>query len=550
MAVSERADTVESGESPRQPILAEVGPISLAVCILALCAFFHFWRLDATPGWDPQEGYNLDIAWNLLHGHPRIFALPTAFAQHPPLFYLQLALAIRVFGYSVIAVRVLAGVYALLTCVAIIFVGRRILGWGPALWAAAVFTVAPLMLDNTRWGYSYAQLTFLGVLVLYAAWCHFEMPTLQWLVAASALAGLAAFSDYVGVAWVLFVALLALRRGWRSGALAAGVGAGVLLLGLLVCFLTAPGAFLTEITSTAGRAAGGNLLTQFIELLVNYYRLFSFDPWIVLGVVGLALIPHSRPRAFLLGATAALALVTLKVRVVGPSFHTAMPLLPLLALGAGVAFHRASEQLSQWSRTWFTSATTPASAQAGNGTRVLGITVVSALVVFLAVISPVAIAAASDASGLATTLPTRQDAYLATPSDAKAVANYVLAHAQSGDLVLASPEIAWMFDAPNDAAGHQRILHSADILQALAQSGQAAAFYPANLPQSGWAYRVSLDSARYVIVDNLLRALAAPDQESALIPLLAQVQQWPVAFEQGQYTVYERPGSTNTRVIP
>jgi len=166
------------------------------------------------------------------------------------------------------------------------------------------------------------------------------------------------------------------------------------------------------------------------------------------------------------------------------------------------------------------------------------------------VISPVAIAAASDASGLATTLPTRQDTYLATPSSAQATANYVLAHAQPGDLVLASPEIAWMFDAPNDATGRQRILHSADILQAVAQPGQAAAFYPANLPQSVWAYRVSLDSARYVIVDNLLRTLAEPDQEPALIPLLAQAQQWPVVFEQGQYTVYERPGSSDTRVIP
>jgi hypothetical protein len=183
------------------------------------------------------------------------------------------------------------------------------------------------MLANTRWGYG--QLTFLGLLVLYAAWRYFETPTLQWLIAASALAGLAAFSDYVGIAWMLFVALLVLRRGWHSGALAAGVGAGVLLL---ACFLAAPGTFLTEITSTAGRAAGGNLLTQFIELLVNYYRLRSFDPWIVLGIVGLALIPRSDVHGFLLGATAILALVALKVRVVGPSFHTATPLLALLAL--------------------------------------------------------------------------------------------------------------------------------------------------------------------------------------------------------------------------
>src|SRR5581483_8300781 len=91
MAVTEDAGPVEAADEPRHLDVSQVGPLVFALVILALCAFFHLWRLDATPGWDPQEGYNLDIAWNLLHGHPRIFALPTAFAQHPPLFYLQLA---------------------------------------------------------------------------------------------------------------------------------------------------------------------------------------------------------------------------------------------------------------------------------------------------------------------------------------------------------------------------------------------------------------------------------------------------------------------------
>ena len=80
-----------------------LGGVGLA--ILALALYFHSTRLGATPGWDPQEGYNLDLAWNLAHGRLRLFALTSAFAQHPPLFYLQLVLAIRVFGYGIVAVR-------------------------------------------------------------------------------------------------------------------------------------------------------------------------------------------------------------------------------------------------------------------------------------------------------------------------------------------------------------------------------------------------------------------------------------------------------------
>ena len=382
----------------------------------------------------------------------------------------------------------------MLTCVAIICVGRRILGWGPALWAAVIFTVAPLTLANTRWGYSYAQLTFLGLLVLYAAWRYFETPTLQWLVTASALAGLAAFSDYVGIAWVLFVALLALRHSWRLGAPAAGVGAGVLLIGLLVCFLAAPSTFLTEITSTGRprrwrqspysvRRTAGELLSpsQLRSLDRAWHRRPGTHP--SFASVWLPARRNSDPCAC--RAQGARRRPKLSHR------HAAATLAGPRRRRRTLLCLRALEPLG----THLVYLDCHSPFPSGEGGRGLGRTTLAALVVFLAVISPLAIATASDASGLATTLPTRQDAYLATPTGAKAVAAYVLAHSQPGDLVLASPEIAWMFDSPNDATGHQRILHSADILQVLAQSGHAAAFYPANLPQSGWAYRVSLDSA-------------------------------------------------------
>ena len=74
-----------------------------------------------------------------------------------------------------------------------------------------------------------------------------------------------------------------------------------------------------------------------ILLLFNYQRLVTYDAWLLLGIVGLFLIARARQRTLLLGAVALLALAMLKVRTVGPSFHTATPLLPLLALGAGVA---------------------------------------------------------------------------------------------------------------------------------------------------------------------------------------------------------------------
>lgn len=543
----ERRHTISQRQGRRLALVA------LAVLLLALCAWFHLWRLAQTPGWDPQEGYNLDIAWNLLHGRLRLFALTQDFAQHPPLFYLQLALSIRVFGYSIVAVRALAALYALLTCGAILLIGWRLLGAGAALWGAAVYVIAPVMLANTRWGYSYSMLAFVGLLCLWATWESLSAtnPLLarRWLLAAAGLAGLAAFSDYVGVAWIIFVALVGLRHSWRRGLLALGVGAGVLAMGLLLCLLASPGVFVADFLSTGGRAAGGNPLVEGILLLFNYQRLASYDAWLLLGLVGLFLIERRRARALLMGCAALLGLVILKVREIGPSFHTATPLLPLLALGAGVALAAGAGRLFAWAREWL--APLDGWLSAWEGWRRIGADgseqpalltrLLMALLVFVVIGSPVALTGASDIVSLAGTLTTPQDALLATPADAQATIQFTLARAQPGDLVLASPQIAWAFDQPVDARARPLGVSGADIVQSVAYSGQAAAFYPAGLPRSRWAYDIAPGRARYVIVDDMLRQLAAPDQLPSLAPILAQVERWPVVYRRGQYTVYERP---------
>ncbi|HEY7832395.1 MAG TPA: glycosyltransferase family 39 protein, partial [Ktedonobacterales bacterium] len=557
-----------------------VGLALAGVAVLALAVGVHAFRLAQTPGWDPQEGYNLDLAWNLLHWRLRLFGLSQAFAAHPPLFYLQLALLIHLFGYSIATIRALAGVYAVLTCGVVLAFGRRVVGAGPALWAGLVFAGVPLFLENTRWGYSYAQLMLVGLLCLWATWRYLETRARRWLLVAALLAGLAVLSDYEGLALVLFVALVAWRVRWRDLGLTLSVGLGLPLIGLLACFAVAPAVFVADFAATFGRAAGGNFALQVVEWLVNYYGFVTLSPWVVLGLVGLALARPARARVFLLVALAVLGAVVLKVREVGLSLHTVVPLLPLLALGAGVALDAAVRLLYAGVRAYGPGAASPQRQHAGQRAdsdaprrqnesqrayirtplrTVKSVRVsigklmrarepvagpeasdmraallararnlLAALVVFVAVVSPLAIALAVSVAGVATTLATPNDALLATdPAAAQAAGAYVLAHERSGDLTLGSPQVVWPLDQPDDAAGQPRPLYAADLLQTLAYSGQPAAFYPGGLPRALWAFAVSLDRARYVIVDNLLRRLAAPGEVANLAPLLATVEAWP-----------------------
>ncbi|MGO8947141.1 MAG: ArnT family glycosyltransferase [Ktedonobacterales bacterium] len=507
----------------------------LAVALLALAVFLHLYRLSSIPGWDPEEGYNLDIAWNLAHGRLRLFSLASAFGQHPPLFYLQLVVSIHLFGYNITALRTLAAFYAILTDAAVLLVGRRLIGTPAALWAMAVYSVAPVMLANSRWGYSYCMLALIGLLCLGALWRYQHSDNqLRWLVTAAALAGLATLSDYEGIAWVALVLLVAVwkpPRRWREIGIALAIGLGIPLLGLASCLLLDPRLVLADLATTLGRSAGGNPLTQLLLLLLNYLQFLSADAWLLFGVVGLFLAP-ARTRGLLLGAVAVLGLVLLKVRAIGLSLHTAVPLLPLLALGAGILLDLGLRYLYRWLEEWLPSVV---------GRRRQSLSrMLATVIVFVVVVSPVTMVTLTDLAQLeANSFTTRQDAILGTPADAAAVSRYIFTHAHNGDLVLASPTLAWIFDSPD----HAPETKGADILQTLAQSGESAAFYSAGLPSWRWTYTVSLASARYVVVDNLLRELAQPDELPALVQVLDRVQSWRLVFSRGQYAVYEQPPS-------
>jgi hypothetical protein len=505
-----------------------------ALGVLALCAVLHTARLAAAPGWDPQEGYNLDIAWNLLHGRLRLFALTSAFGQHPPLFYALLAVLIHLFGYSIVTLRALVAVYALLTCAVMLDLGRRALGVGPALWAGLVFAVSPTFLANTRWGYSYVQLMLVAMLCLWMLWRYLETGRDRWWAAAALLAGVGVLSDYEGIALVALVAAVVWSRERRLAARSAALALALPLLGLVVGLVAAPGVFGADLLDTFSRASGGSPALALVLALVNEYRLLTLDVWITLGVIGLFLIPEGRARLLLWLYGGLMGGVVIWVREIGPSLHTTVPLIPLLALGGGLAIHLGVRRLFAW-----------VGGPAAGGATWRGVrprALLAALVLFVVIASPVAVALAGDAAGLAGTFPTRNDAVITTrPGEAQAAARFILARARPGDLTLGSPQVVWMLDQPEDARGASRPIYAADLLQTVAYQGSAAAFYPAGLPRGRWAYEVSLGRARYVIVDNLIRRLATPDQVAGLIPLLTTVDTWPVVYHHGEYTIYERP---------
>jgi len=479
---------------------------------VGLAALLRLPHLGDNPGWDGDEGYNLNIATNLAAGRHEMFALDYAFVQHPPLFFLLAAALFHLIPAGMTALRLLSVAFALGTMPLIAAVASQLSGEDrpdqgrrAGLLAALVYAVAPLVVVQNRFGYTYNGLAFWTMLALYALLRQRRDGGAVALLGA-ALATTAALSTDQEGAYLLPVLFFFLRGSLPARLGAVGVALSGPALSIAVMAWSDRAALLFDITHTAGRVTGGSIGAQVVSWLAALVHLTAFDTVILPGLVGLALLPARGGRRVVVFLLAAMLGVILKVRDPNPLFRAAEPLLPLICLGLGAVLAQA----------W-------AAVEAARDRRVrpLAVALCSAALLVAVVV---------DGAGALTTLPTAIPGLLPRSTVAATrMATRVNSCLRPDDLVLAMPQISWLFHA-----------RTAEVLQAVAVTGQASAFYPAGEPSSRWVYHPFLAAARYLVVDDFTRAWIARQAPERALVQKAQAT-WRRVYEGGEYTVYENP---------
>jgi len=533
----------------------------LAVLLL-VGAYLRLANLADNPGWDGDEGYNLNIAANLLAGHAQMFAMRYAFVQHPPFFYLLGALVMKAWTHDLIALRTLSACCGILTILVLHGLGSA-LGGRRLGWAAALFyAIWPEAVLQVRWAYTYNLLALLVLLTLWAALPPYlerqtglrprpdgrdESAAAGWggdgarthspamadadplhpatagpypsirprpeavirsALLAGFLAGLALATDQEAAALVLPLLYLWWGRDWRvlTSGLFAMAAPPAAYLGVMLA--TRKADLLFDIHHTASRldTAPGTLLVRLADL-------FRFDPLVVLGLGGLALATGGRTRRAIVGLAILLTGLVLAIRDPAPTFRAAEPLLPLAGLGMGALILAVMDLI----------ALMVGSSVRSRGTRAAFATLV--LLVPLGatlLLSDLGSVRAGFTTGLQPTLPRSAAA-------ARRLAAWMNARVRPGDLVIAMPGIAWLF--------HCR---TTELLQAAAVSGHGTSFYPDGLSMARFVYDPRLEAARYLVVDRFTRLWATEHpQERALIARAKYY--WPIVYRGGEYVVYAHP---------
>jgi hypothetical protein len=274
-------------------------------------------------------------------------------------------------------------------------------------------------------------------------------------------------------------------------------------------------ALVFDVTHTAVRVTGGSVVMQAAMWIYNLSDLMRIDLLIPLGLAGLVLVRPGSSRRLVVGLVAVMCLVILKVRDPNPLFRTAEPLLPLVCLGLGLLGSTAWGSLE--------------AARILRSTRRTGL-VAAALVIALGAMP----ATVYDALAARSLFRTPIDGVLPrSTSQAVSMAAWLNSRVRSSDLVLAMPQVSWLFHA-----------RTAELLQAVAITGRPSAFYPAGIPASRWVYDVHVLAARYLVLDRFTNAWIAQNAPERALVLEAR-HGWRLVYAAGEYRIYENPHPTS-----
>ncbi len=504
--------------------MLEVGALALS---LGLAAYLRCAQVATTPGWYTDAGTHLDIARHLLAGRVQYLAIDQSWLlfSRLPAFEVLLAVIAHLNGVSITTLRLLTASLGVITVALLYFVVQRVSRQRKlALFAALLLAIYPPAVLYSRFGFSYNLLAPLSLLAVLGTWEYASAPADQkqtrkrWLAVAALAIGLGTVSDVWAFVLLVPLMIIVLFHQWRD--LVWSVPLALLPFAVYAAFMlvTVPRAFEFDLRFVLSRLNQVPLNQQIATLWQNTTTLAVQDIWLLPGVIGLLLLrPASWRRLTLAFCLIPFVLLSRTTALFSLSYYYLIPFLPYLALGMA--------SLVYYGIPW-----TASRAEKVIQRRLPGLT--GALIVIISV--PFAASTLNVVNQIQGGFKTDIDSFLIDPIDAARVIDYVNAHLSADDLIIASPALAWTFDA-----------RVTDMQMPIAHTGRVTPHLPANVPPDRWLFDPDYHRARYAVVDNLWRNWAAPNIPG-VVDMLAEIETWPLVFQAGAIKVYQNPAVYNS----
>lgn len=468
-------------------------PIGIAIVFL----FFGFYKLIHTPGWYPDEAINLSTASNLLHGKFQTYSYFQSFLPHLPLTFLAAIPFIIVFGKNIIALRILSVLSGVAVAFAIYLALRLKNNPLIAGLAPLILLASPTFLGFYRLGITYTFCTALIGFVIFYIIKYLAQGGVGNLILSFAFSVALASSSLFGFPVMFAVFLIGLTHGKKKFLKYALIIVLPLVIFLAIMLATKPSIYIYAFNMGSSRA-GGN-----VSSLKNYFdytiSMLKFEPLIVFGLASLVFV-EKKVRNYLLIFIAILTGTQYLF-----SFHVFL-MIPIFVISIALALRRIKRP------RWAPPAT------------------IACIFVFLLLASPSYEYLTNIAQNRYFGPPAFVSSETLNESDTRRVAQYINENTRTDDLVIASPQISWLFDKAN----------ASDFLESVASSGQDTIFFNKEYKQIGGFYYDSPPrNAKFIVIDHfaLEWSMGQPNVFSTFAPTI----DWPVVLNVGGYQIKQNP---------
>lgn len=495
--------TQSSTRSPKSSLI-------LFLIILAVGILYFFTNLYYTPGRWGDEGANLNIAYNLLHGKLQFFSFDYPFVPHPPLFFILSLPGLAIFGKSIVVLRVISACFGLISVYLFYKISYEIFkSHDLSIISALVFGGSQTTLLFARLGMTYSMLVacfLLIALFLVRHNQHHEPKNLKW---AAIVAAITSLTSFIGLSFVLLVIIYSFVRQRETFWKILCISTLPFITYLAIFLVINPKSMIYDLAVSLGRVEDR---TSAVPINEYFAKLISKSLFATVGFIGLWLFPKKyRPLA-----------ITSFVFICAVEYRFDKMILSNVVLALGVL-----------ALIWDVNLRTKSIER-----PILGIPfpkirplLLALLIVLFGVYPP-----AKNISLILgkKQLGTNEEGWFSPENinDTKAVADFVNKNTESDDIVMASTSISSMIDS-----------QTIDPILATIYKGYPTVNFANNFPKQRFIYNSSLENVKFAIVDKFTKNWHAfqPNVREQVLEKFWNY--WPVAFRVGDTTVYRNPSS-------
>ncbi len=509
----------------------------ILLAIVSIAVILRFIHLRTAPDWYMDEGEFIRFADNLSKGNFDISGVRDSLLLigRLPMFLWVLAATFKLFGTDILVLRSLTALCSVAIIIIVYLFVRQALGRKSAIYSALLLAIMPEFIYYNRMGFTYNWTSLWMLFSLFALWKYLQQDNRRWLAIACLSAGVALASDYLGIISVFVIILVLTLFHPRHIIYALLIGLPV-IISIVPSFLHSPSYTLHDFRTPfimASRGEGG-LGYQLSLMLQAYPLMFLRQPWIVLGIFGIFLLPDKHLKGLLLLLLCGILGLLSFSR--GLSAHYLLPIWPLVIIGVGYLMERTVAYLFTTVKSSIVNLKiAPQWLDNTSIKSVLG-SVGSTLLVFCFVFLPVSYMIILDSRGflIEPVIPSTvlsqvywEDLYIPA-NDAQAIAQEISKNISPEDFVIAPSTIYWML--PCNAVDY-RSVYSYELTKK--GEGNSA------VSMDRYTEDISMSSAKFVVLHDA--SLYSGVDSPVISSTLNEIADWPIVMDRQGVQLFCNP---------